>query len=70
MQIRQLKSRKPNRLQNYDYSQNGYYFVTICVKDKLEHFGKIQNEKMIFNEYGEIANQYWLEIPKHFLTRL
>ena len=61
-----LKNRKYNRLKNYDYSQNGYYFVTICVKDKIEYFGKIENNKMILNEIGKIANQCWLEIPKHF----
>ncbi len=61
-----LKNRKYNRLQNYDYSQNGYYFVTICTKDKIEYFGKIENEKMILNEIGKIANQCWLEISKHF----
>ena len=32
--MRELPERKPNRLKNYDYSQNGAYFVTICVKDK------------------------------------
>ena len=26
--------RKNNRLSNYDYSQNGAYFITICTKDK------------------------------------
>ena len=25
-----LPTRKPIRLQNFDYSQNGYYFITIC----------------------------------------
>jgi putative transposase len=25
-----LRTRKPIRLQNYDYSENGYYFVSIC----------------------------------------
>lgn len=27
-------TRKPTRLQNYDYSQNGCYFVTVCVKNR------------------------------------
>ena len=31
----ELKQRKPNRLKNYDYGQNGQYFVTICVDEKL-----------------------------------
>ncbi|QOR34636.1 hypothetical protein IMX26_14335 [Clostridium sp. 'deep sea'] len=32
--------RKHNRLKNYDYSQAGYYFITICTKDKKNPFWK------------------------------
>ena len=39
--MKELPVRKPNRLKDYDYSQNGYYFVTICVKDKHELLGQI-----------------------------
>ena len=28
--------RKKNRLEGHDYSQNGAYFITICVKDRHE----------------------------------
>ncbi len=27
-------TRKPNRIANYDYSQNGAYFITICTQDR------------------------------------
>lgn len=33
-----IPKRKDNRLKDYDYSQNGYYFVTICTKDKRHIF--------------------------------
>ena len=33
--------RKANRLKEYDYSQAGYYFVTICAKDRQELFSTI-----------------------------
>ena len=33
--------RKTNRLSNYDYSKNGAYFLTICVKDKQCLLSKI-----------------------------
>jgi len=36
-----LPERKPNRLKDYDYSQSGAYFVTICTKDHKHLFGKI-----------------------------
>ncbi len=34
-------NRKNIRLKNYDYSENGAYFITICVKDKREILSKI-----------------------------
>lgn len=55
-----------SRLLGYDYSQNGMYFITICTRDKEEFFGEIENGKMKLNEMGEIADQFWLEIPRHF----
>ena len=33
--------RKHPRLKDYDYSNNGYYFVTICVKDKKPLLSKV-----------------------------
>ena len=60
------RKRKRNRLQNYDYSQNGYYFVTICAQNREEFFGKIKNNKMILNEYGIMAKKFLLDIPNHF----
>ena len=39
--MRELPKRKPNRLRNYDYSQNGAYFVTVCIKDRHEILGNI-----------------------------
>lgn len=60
------KSRKPNRLRHFDYSANGWYFVTICTKDKEKYFGKIENNTMILNELGEMVREYWLVIPEHF----
>ena len=36
-----LPSRKVIRLKDYDYSSAGAYFVTMCVKDKLNLLGSI-----------------------------
>ena len=33
------------RLKNFDYSQNGAYFVTVCTQDKRHIFGKIVDEE-------------------------
>ncbi|MDL2312781.1 transposase, partial [Bacteroidales bacterium OttesenSCG-928-B11] len=50
----------------WDYGQNGAYFVTICTHNRKHFFGKIENGKMILSKIGEIAHQYWSEIPAHF----
>jgi REP element-mobilizing transposase RayT len=46
------------RLQGYDYSQAGAYFVTICTQ---EHTLFFENDAI-----REIAEQCWSEIPDHF----
>jgi len=61
-----MQNRKPTRLKKYDYSQDGYYFVTVCVQDMKRVFGDIKNSAMALNECGEIAKTMWLEIPQHF----
>ncbi len=72
----QNKYRIPSaRLQGWDYGSNAVYFVTICTKDRECFFGEIvetqnfasqQQPTMQFSPIGKIANDYWLEIPKHF----
>ena len=37
----ELPNRKNIRLQGYDYSSAGYYFITICVKDGHHLFGRV-----------------------------
>ncbi|MBD3311050.1 MAG: transposase [Candidatus Magasanikbacteria bacterium] len=54
------------RLRGWDYSSNGYYFITICVKDRKEVFGGVVNGVMVLNKVGLIAHNFWLEIPNHF----
>lgn len=55
-----------SRLQIWDYSDNGYYFITICTKEREHYFGEINNNKMQLSEIGKIACKYWLIISKHF----
>ena len=54
------------RLQSWDYGKNGAYFITICTKDSLHFFGKVENGVMNFNENGNLAMHLWSEIPIHF----
>lgn len=54
------------RLQTWDYSKNGAYFITICTQNREHFFGYIQNGMMQLSEIGKLAERYWLEIPGHF----
>ena len=58
--------RKNQRLRNYDYSQNWFYFVTICTKNRENYFGEILDWKMILNEYWKIAQDVLLNLPNHY----
>lgn len=37
----ELPKRKPNRLKNWDYSQPGSYFITVCTHGKRKLFGHV-----------------------------
>jgi REP element-mobilizing transposase RayT len=54
------------RLKNWDYRTNAAYFLTICTKNMTHYFGKIINGKMELSPIGELAHQFWAEIPQHF----
>lgn len=51
-----LPKRKEIRLQNYDYSQDGYYFVTICT----------HKQKPIIEEHKDVVKQILFSLPKRF----
>ena len=60
------KQRKNIRLKNYDYSSDGWYFVTINTKNRLHFFGEISEKRMNLTETGKQAETLWKEIPDHF----
>ena len=47
------------RLQTWDYSHPGAYFVTICTRDRQPFFGKIVDYKMQLSPAGVIATEEW-----------
>ena len=57
-------TRKKNRLENFNYSEKGDYFVTICVKDRRNFFWKsnykdilTKDSHMLYNKNGDIADK-------------
>jgi REP element-mobilizing transposase RayT len=60
--FRMASARHPH----WDYSQCGFYFVTICTKEKKFYFGNIKNRDMQYTYIGKIAKKFWQDIPSHF----
>ena len=54
-----LTNRQSIRLKNYDYSQEGSYFITLVTQDRIHLFGKIEDGKMILNTVGKILEEEW-----------
>jgi REP element-mobilizing transposase RayT len=61
-----LPQRRSPRLNGYNYSQNGAYFVTICTHNRTCIFGEIIDGQMQLNELGAIAVSCWEAIPQHY----
>jgi REP element-mobilizing transposase RayT len=59
-----LPQRKLQRLKNYDYSQNGAYFITICIQNRLPLLGKIENGVLILNSAGVMVFDKFAEISR------
>lgn len=58
--------RRSLRLQGYDYSQPGTYFVTMCVHKGECVLGEIFNGEVYLTDLGRVASEYWKFIPLHF----
>ncbi len=58
--------RRSIRLKDYDYSQEGAYFVTICTHGKKCILGHIIRGRVELSPIGHSASEYWLQIPRHF----
>ena len=54
------------RLQGYDYTQAGAYFITIVTQQRTCLFGNIIDGALALNDYGRIADKCWRAISEHF----
>jgi len=58
--------RRSIRLQGYDYTQPGAYFVTICTQTRACLFGAVADGEMQLSNPGQIAKAAWDELPARF----
>ena len=58
-------NRKRMRLKDYDYSQEGMYYLTICTKNKRKLFSEIENNRVKLNQFGEIIDHTLNDLTNH-----
>ena len=56
---------KSLRLQNWDYSSSGAYFITLCTENRENYFGEIVDDTMHLSHIGVNADILWYEIKNH-----
>jgi putative transposase len=57
-----IHKRRSIRLEDYDYSQEGVYFVTVCTYQKAQIFGEIINSEMVLSNIGIVVRDEWFNI--------
>lgn len=60
------RRRKWIRLKQYDYTQPGAYFVTICTHDRAHLFGRVVDQTVALSSWGQMADWQWRNLPQHF----
>jgi len=54
------------RLPAWDYSENGWYFVTICTQGHRSSLGSVDHGVFRPSPVGETAKLHWEAIPSHY----
>ncbi len=58
--------RNSMRMQGYDYTQPGAYFVTICTQERIPYFGQVIGKKMHLSPAGQMVQQIWDSMPAYY----
>lgn len=66
-----LPKRKKNRLKNYDYSSEGFYYVTICTANRKKIFSEIVGQGLAPAEIkltgiGKIVKEQLFDLEKRY----
>ena len=59
-------NRQSFRMEGYDYSKPGLYFITISSQKHVCYFGEIENNKMVLNDTGKMVEHWYYEIENKF----
>ncbi len=64
--MNELPKRKQMRLNDYDYSQNGYYFITVCTESRQTNLSDVYNGGVLLRPIGKIAENEIAELTKRY----
>ena len=64
--MKKYPKRKQIWLKNFDYSQPGYYYITICTYDRQGLLREIVADKMVLNKNGQIIKECLGNISNNF----
>lgn len=62
----QKHHRRSIRLQGYDYTRIGAYYITIVAWRRGCLFGEVAEGEMKLSKFGLVAKQQWEKLPKRF----
>jgi len=68
--MKNLPQRKSIRLKNYDYSTNGFYYITVCTQNRECLLGEVVSGNMEFNGAGEMIKNIWGSLPNYYPVEL
>ena len=68
--------RRSIRLKNYDYKKSGYYFITVCSKNRECIFSTLNNINVVgaglasaqisLTNIGDIIERNWIDLPNQY----
>jgi len=61
-----IHHRRSIRLKGYDYSQEGLYFITLCIQNKDCLFGEIVENQMLLNDAGKMVEKWVRELKNKY----
>ena len=61
-----IHPRRSMRMDRYDYTQAGIYFVTIVAQARLSLFGEVVGDEMRLNDAGEMVHKAWERLSCRF----
>jgi putative transposase len=50
------------RLAGFDYHTPGYYFITICIHQRLPLFGAVEHGRVHLTSAGKMAQEVWSDV--------